>query len=175
MQYAAFLRAINVGTANRIRMDDLRAVCAAAGFGDVRTYLQSGNLVFESPDPEEAVAARLEDALAGRGLKNASAMVRARDELAEILAACPSDAYEPERFRRYVTFFRAPVPGPLGATVAGSAAGVVTVCLREVFTVVPMGEPGGVDINGLLGRKLGVPSTTRYWNVAEAVLALCDQ
>ena len=48
MTYAAFLRAINLGARNRIRMADLRALVEGLGFHDVRTYLQSGNVAFDA-------------------------------------------------------------------------------------------------------------------------------
>ena len=55
MRYAVVLRAINVGTHNRIRMETLRDALSEAGFGDVRSYLQTGNLTL---DADEARGAR---------------------------------------------------------------------------------------------------------------------
>ena len=167
MQYAVFLRAINVGRANRIRMEELRGLCAGLGFAGVRTHVQTGNLVFESGLDPESVAATLEAALTAHGLKNVSAMVRTRAELATVVAACPFDDYPADVYRRYVTFFR---DGFDRADVSGQQ-GVVGVLEREVLTVVPIAAPPGQDINGL-GRLIKVPGTTRYWNVASDVLAL---
>ena len=55
--YVALLRAINVGGTGRLPMKDLAALCSGLGFGNVRTYIQSGNVVFESRKGEEAVLA----------------------------------------------------------------------------------------------------------------------
>ncbi|MFL6194683.1 MAG: DUF1697 domain-containing protein [Thermoanaerobaculia bacterium] len=61
----ALLRGINVGKAKRVAMADLRALVEHLGYSDVRTLLNSGNLVFTAPGITPAVAgARIEEALA---------------------------------------------------------------------------------------------------------------
>ena len=47
--FIALLRAVNVGGTGKLPMTKLRAMCEAAGFTDVRTYIASGNVVFGSP------------------------------------------------------------------------------------------------------------------------------
>ena len=64
MEYVALLRGINVGGNNKVVMSELRAQIAAAGFGHVRTYINSGNLLFEAEAPREDVAQAVEDILA---------------------------------------------------------------------------------------------------------------
>lgn len=66
MEYVALLRGINVGGNNKVVMSELRAQIAAAGFGHVRTYINSGNLLFEAEDQasREDVAQAVEDILA---------------------------------------------------------------------------------------------------------------
>ena len=66
MEYVALLRGINVGGNNKVVMSELRAQIAAAGFGHVRTYINSGNLLFEAEASREDVAQRVEDLLASR-------------------------------------------------------------------------------------------------------------
>ena len=56
--FAAFLRGVNVGRAGRIKMADLKQALAGQGFGQIETYLQSGNVVFYSSEPAAAVAAK---------------------------------------------------------------------------------------------------------------------
>ena len=60
--FVALLRAVNVSGQNRVPMAELRANMAASGFGDVRTYLQSGNIVFDADADADAGV----DAEAGR-------------------------------------------------------------------------------------------------------------
>lgn len=173
MQYAVFLRAINVGRANRIRMDELCDACTGAGLEKPATYLQSGNLVLSAEGTGEALAARIEDALAAHGLKNVSAMVRGRDELEDLVASFPRERYDGDSFRRYVTFLRHPAPGE--AVDVPSPAELVAVREREVLAAVPAEVMPGIDLNGHFSRLLGVPVTTRYWHVAEALLALMNR
>lgn len=175
MLYAAFLRAINVGAANRITMADLKAVCAEAGFAGVATYLQSGNLVFEAEDEGDTVAARLEAALAGRGLKNVQAMVRSKADVAAVVADCPMEAYGDERYRRFVTLFREPIPAGFALGPGNAHVQVVAVRARELVTVVETCAPNGVDVNGVLGKAIKIPATTRYWHVVGGVLELMDR
>ena len=65
MEYVALLRGINVGGNNKVVMSELREQVAAAGFGHVRTYINSGNLLFEAEEgtPSEDVAQAVEDLL----------------------------------------------------------------------------------------------------------------
>ena len=64
MEYVALLRGINVGGNNKVVMSELREQIEAAGFGHVRTYINSGNLLFEADAPREDVAQAVEDILA---------------------------------------------------------------------------------------------------------------
>lgn len=49
MKYLAILRGINVGGRRKVRMEDLRGFMKEAGFTEVETYIQSGNIIFEDP------------------------------------------------------------------------------------------------------------------------------
>lgn len=107
MRHVAFLRGINVGTAKRIAMADLRRVFEAVGYSNVRSYLQSGNVVFDSPKPVGPDATRqLEEAIAdGTGVHSRVLVLTAESFLA-IAAANPlADAPDPSRM--VVTFLDA--------------------------------------------------------------------
>jgi len=93
-QSIALLRGINVGTANRIRMEDLRRLFMQAGFLDVETYIQSGNVLFASDLSEDAARGIIEELLAkGAGIKT-TVVLRSGEELASIPANCPFSAEE---------------------------------------------------------------------------------
>src|SRR3546814_8167541 len=70
-------------------MSALRAMCEAAGFARVRTYIASGNVVFESAETEQAVRRVLEGALEDHAGKSVGVLVRTANEMAEVLAANP--------------------------------------------------------------------------------------
>ena len=76
--YVALLRAVNVGGTGKLAMAELKAMCEAAGFLSVRTYIASGNVVFQSPKTEVQVKAALEAALSTYAGKPVGVMVRTR-------------------------------------------------------------------------------------------------
>ena len=87
MEYVALLRGINVGGKNKVVMSELREQIAAEGFGHVRTYINSGNVLFEAgPDtPCEDVAQAVEDLLARHyDFPIRLALLTAQDYLAEL-------------------------------------------------------------------------------------------
>ena len=87
--FVALLRAVNVGGAGKLAMSDLRGLCEAAGFTRPRTYIASGNVVFESALPEREVKALLEGALATHAGRAVGVLVRSGDELRAVLDANP--------------------------------------------------------------------------------------
>ncbi|MBS4874426.1 MAG: DUF1697 domain-containing protein [Actinomyces sp.] len=87
MEYVALLRGINVGGNNKVVMSELRAQIAAAGFGHVRTYINSGNLLFEAEDQasHEDIAQAVEDILARHyDFPIRLALLTAQDYLAQL-------------------------------------------------------------------------------------------
>lgn len=87
MEYVALLRGINVGGNNKVVMSELREQIAAAGFGHVRTYINSGNLLFEAEDEasREDVAQAIEDVLARHyDFPIRLALLTAQDYLAQL-------------------------------------------------------------------------------------------
>jgi uncharacterized protein (DUF1697 family) len=89
-RYVALLRGINVGGRNKVAMADLRRVAESLGHTEVATYIQSGNMVFTSPDSSASeLADALEEAIAERlGVKPA-VVVLSGPELAQVIADNP--------------------------------------------------------------------------------------
>ena len=87
--YIALLRAINVGGTGKLAMARLRELCEEAGFQAVRSYIQSGNLVLQSPLSESKVKAELEKLLEKELGKPYSVFVRTPQEVQEVLKANP--------------------------------------------------------------------------------------
>lgn len=93
----ALLRAVNVGGTGKLPMAELRALCAKAGFRDVRTYIQSGNVVFASADKAPKVKATLESLLTKKLGKPCRVLVRTADELAAVVERNPFPEAAPNR------------------------------------------------------------------------------
>ena len=88
-KYVALLRAVNVGGTGKLPMTELKSMCDSSGFVNARTYIASGNVVFESKLPESAVKAKLEKCLASYAGKPVEVLVRTGPEMAAILAKNP--------------------------------------------------------------------------------------
>ncbi|MFC3550433.1 DUF1697 domain-containing protein [Lysobacter cavernae] len=95
--YIALLRAVNVGGTGKLPMAELRALCEAAGFAQVRTYIASGNVVLTSTATAAQVKAALEAQLAGYAGKPVGVLVRSATELAQVLADHPFPQAAPNR------------------------------------------------------------------------------
>src|ERR1700730_1701483 len=88
-KYVALLRAVNVGGTGKLPMTELVSLCESSGFVNARTYIASGNVVFESKLAEAAVKAKLQKCLASYAGKPVDIMVRTGPEMAAILAKNP--------------------------------------------------------------------------------------
>jgi len=96
-KYIALLRAVNVGGTGKLPMSDLKSICETAGLKNVRTYIASGNVVFESNQSESAIKSKLEKALATYANKPVGVIVRSADEMQDVLAGNPFPNAAPNR------------------------------------------------------------------------------
>lgn len=87
--YVALLRAVNVGGTGKLPMSELKAMCAAEGFGRIQTYIASGNVVFSTSQSEAQVKAALEKRLMAYAGKPVGVIVRTAKEMTEALKANP--------------------------------------------------------------------------------------
>ena len=95
--FVALLRAGNVGGTGKLPMSDLKDICEELGFRAVRTYIASGNLVFESRKSEAAIKAALEKRLEAYAGKPVGVLVRSAAEMAQVLADNPFPKAAPNR------------------------------------------------------------------------------
>jgi uncharacterized protein (DUF1697 family) len=170
------LRGINIGPRNRIAMKDLRELLADAGFDDVRTYLQSGNVVLSSGKSAERVARECERRIAERFRLEIDVVVRTRNELAKVVRRNPLGdvAANPKRYQ--VSF----LDGKLGRETvrkleaAALPAERFVVVGREVYAWHPGGAARSKLWALLAGRDLGVTATSRNWTTVTKLLELAD-
>jgi len=95
--FVALLRAVNVGGTGKLPMSDLKAFCEELGFGAVRTFIASGNVVFTSRKSEAAIKAALEKQLATYAGKPVGVLVRSAAEMAQVLSDNPFPKAAPNR------------------------------------------------------------------------------
>ncbi len=166
--YIAFLRAVNVAGHGVVKMEALRDACTAAGCRDARTYIQSGNVVFESPAGEPAVVRKLKAEL-GRLLgKEPGICLRTREEIARLVEQDPFRDFKSEKSVKLYTVFLAEPPRaqpqfPLLLAKEGLEA--LAMSGREVFIVSRPNPAGSYGFpNQFIEKELKVPATTRNWN-----------
>jgi uncharacterized protein (DUF1697 family) len=87
--HVAFLRGINVGGNTIVSMKDLAAICTQIGFENVRTYLNSGNVIFESPLQEADLRKELETALSEKTGKEIGVVIRSAGDLERVVKGNP--------------------------------------------------------------------------------------
>jgi uncharacterized protein (DUF1697 family) len=87
--YIALLRGINVGKNNRIKMADLKSLLETMGLTKVKTYIQSGNVLFEANDEAEQLCQRLEDEISKTFGFPVPVILRTAEEYEQIIRDCP--------------------------------------------------------------------------------------
>ncbi len=113
-RFVALLRAVNVGGTGKLPMADLRADCSALGYENVRTYLASGNVVFDAAGHKDEVRTALEATLSRRVGKPATVILTDRDRLARLRGALPFA--EADGARVGILFLNRPaLPSDLGS------------------------------------------------------------
>jgi uncharacterized protein (DUF1697 family) len=171
------LRGINIGSRNRIAMPALREALTEAGFDDVRTYLQSGNVVLSSRAAPATVARKCEAAIAERFGLDIAVVVRTRDELAQVVKRNPLGkvAKDPKRYQ--VSFLDRKLDAKVVEKLAALAAGGEQLVAdgRELYAWHPSGVARSKLWAALAGRGLGVTATARNWTTVTKLLELAGE
>jgi uncharacterized protein (DUF1697 family) len=175
-QHIALLRGINIGSRRRIAMADLRSILTAAGYENVQTFLQSGNVLLGSSAAPDRVACDVEQLISANFAIDVPVIVRSRAELADVIArdAIADAAADPKRYQ--VSFLSAeldPAVAERLRTVDTSPERLV-ISGREIFTWHPEGIQQSGVAKLLSDRRLGVTLTARNWNTVTKLLELCD-
>jgi uncharacterized protein (DUF1697 family) len=170
------LRGINLGGRNRISMPELREALGDAGFDDVRTYLQSGNVVLTTTAPATKVARECEQVIADRFGLEIDVVARTRNELAKVVERNPLKRVAKDP-KRYQVSFLAAKPGPKLVRKLADAAvppeKLVTIG-RELYAWHPDGVARSKLWAQLAGKGLGVTATARNWTTVTKLLELAD-
>jgi uncharacterized protein (DUF1697 family) len=129
--FVALLRAVNVGATGKLPMRELKAMCEAAGFSEVRTFIASGNVVFRSGKSEAEIKAALEACLKAFAGKPVGVLVRTAAELAAVLKGNPFPEAAPNR--TVAIFLNKRPPTTALAEITGQAGEEVRLGKREVY------------------------------------------
>lgn len=174
--YISMLRGINVSGQNMIKMSDLKSLYEALGFLNVRTYLQSGNVVFDSPASDRmelsnTIAAQIKQTL-GFTLP---VFIRTGDDFQQVLSSNPfvDDRHE-DPARLYVTFLFQKVDGDKIISLAAPANETAEFIFLEtgIYLFCPAGYGRTKLNNNFFEKKLKIPATTRNWNTVNALFQM---
>jgi len=172
--HIALLRAVNVG-ANMLKMGHLREVLAELGFADVKTYLQSGNVLFNAKGTSARLAAIIEERVSEVTRLPVSAIVRTPPELQRIIAANPfaeEAGVSPRTV--HVTFLAGTAPKATAAAIGKLQSGTDRwhAAGSEIYLCCPDGYGRTKLNNTALERALGLRATTRNWKTVTALHAM---
>jgi len=174
-RWAALLRGINVGGANRLSMVELCATMDSLGFGNVVTHVQSGNVVFDTDvDHEAALAARIVEAIADRHALRVPVVLRSAEELADLAGRHPDveSGLDP-KLLHVVLLDRAPAAGTVAdIDPARFEPDRFTVGGRQVYVSYPDGSGRSKLTVEVFERAFGVTATARNLNTIRKLVEL---
>ena len=174
----ALLRGINVG-GRTVKMDVLRAAFEGMGFSGVRTYIQSGNVLFdaEGREPGAAMREEIEETLRRTFGFEIAAVLLSCGELALLLAGNPYARKPEENERVHVTVFREPPsPAALAALAPEPGSGdEFQASGRFAYILCRGGYAHTPYSNAFFEKRLKIPATTRNIETMEAIAAMCEK
>jgi len=173
--HVALLRGINVGGKNKLPMKDLAAMFTEAGCDDVRTYIQSGNVLFRArPALARRVPELVTRAIADRAGLRVPVVTRTAAELAKVVSANPLLRAGADHAKLHVAFL---AKQPAAGRVAGldpdrSPPDEFVVRGREIYLHCPGGVARTKLTNDYFDSRLATTSTVRNWNTVLKLLEL---
>jgi uncharacterized protein (DUF1697 family) len=173
----ALLRGINLGPRNRISMANLRELLQDAGYDDVRTHLQSGNVVLGARQTTDKLARAIEKALAERFGLDIDVVVRTATEMAAVVDGDPLGEVASDPSRHFVVFLSDdPDPAALGA-IAEEDLGREQVIPRgrEIHVWCPDGMRNSPAMKAVNRRPLAPVSTFRNWNTVTKLAEMAGE
>ena len=178
MKYITFLRGINVGGHKVIKMDDLKEMFVAMKFNNVHTYIQSGNVIFESSGTEvNSLGKKIQSRLLKAFGYSVEIFLRTMQEIEELIINNPfKDRELNNNIKLYVTF------------LSGEPGENQKQLIKDIDSISEMFEFGNKEIYCLrnkvleadkpflstnyIERKIGLLATTRDWNTIKKVVEL---
>ncbi len=174
--YVAMLRAVNAG-GNPLKMEWLREACAELGFSDVRTYLQSGNVVLSSRLGADAVARNLKAKIDGQTRLPVPVIVRTASEIENVVAESPFLKQKGiDATKLHVTFLERE-PAKVDTARLDKLAGTrdaYRLIGRQVYLHCPINY-GQTKLSNTAIEKLLGSATTRNWNTVTTLRAMANE
>jgi uncharacterized protein (DUF1697 family) len=177
-RYVALLRGINVGGQNLIRMVDLKARFEDAGFRDVATYIQSGNVLFDGGDrPAATLAVEIEGLLARAFEYRSPVAIRSRAQMVSVVDGAPPGFADPARYRSDVIYLIPPLAAPTVVGQVPQREGVDEIWAgSDVLYVRRLASRASQSrLSKLVSLPIYQQMTIRNWNTTVKLRELLDR
>ncbi|MFW9798467.1 MAG: DUF1697 domain-containing protein [Candidatus Thorarchaeota archaeon] len=167
----AFLRGINVGGRNILKMQEVRRGFVDLGFSDVSSFKASGNILFETEDRPEKVTQLISERLCEISGRDIGVFLRSSKQIVELLEVAPFEGRQADASKLYVTFLPSKY-SPSNAMQMWSKnrdVEIIKVTESEVYsqTFLYKGRYGAP--NKFIEDQLDISATTRNWNTVKGV------
>ncbi|TVR46360.1 MAG: DUF1697 domain-containing protein [Puniceicoccaceae bacterium] len=173
--FVALLRGINVGGHATVPMKQLRAICSSLGWGNIRTLLNSGNVVFTASGSPSGLEAALEEALVRELGLDVAVVVRGASDLLASTTGAPFEAERKQAGSSILVCFSKSAPQEEAAAIIHAAAkqGELAVLSGGLLWICfPHGMGRSKITPAILNRACGSPATGRNWNTVAKLLQL---
>ena len=176
-RYVALLRGINVGGRNKVAMTDLRKTFEDGGYGAVRTYIQSGNVIFESSAARKSLEDDIERLLESRFKVPLVVVVRSHDQLRKVVDNAPDGfGAAPDTYHSDVLFLKAPLTARQAMRVVQLREGVDQAWPGT--GVIYFARLSAERVRSRMSKIVGTPEyqqmTIRSWATTTKLRALLD-
>ncbi|MBX3297079.1 MAG: DUF1697 domain-containing protein [Acidobacteria bacterium] len=183
MRHIALLRGINVGGNTLIKMEELRAMFEALRFGNVKSYINSGNLAFDSVSspqvskgkpPEVILSNQIESAIQTTFGKAVPVMVREQRHIQTVLESNPFAGQFGSHKEMHVLFLKEEMPDDkVQQLVANQTKDERFAVLgHEIFCHLKFGVADSLLGKGFIDKKLKIAYTARNWRTVEKLATL---
>ena len=176
--YISMLRGINVGGHKRVKMDKLRASLVALGFEQVKTYIQSGNVVFKSGKLSTfKLSKRIEERILRDFGFPVSVISRSSDEMARTIERNPFLNQRGIDHEKLHVMFLSDAPAPAALKKLADLTAAPDQCRsfdREIYFYLPNGASQSVLMKSPVDRILAVVTTTRNWRTVNSLHQMCE-
>jgi uncharacterized protein (DUF1697 family) len=168
------LRGINIG-GHKIKMDELRQMCESLGYESVTTYIQSGNIIFQSNKNAEEIGRHIEKEIEVVFGFIVTVVLRTLDDFQQIINNCP---YDPNGFKEgeslHVSFLSEAPPAEKVQQLENYDGGVNVFYLNDKALFLYLRQSILHSKLAVQLSKLGVPTTVRNWNTVKKLASLAS-
>lgn len=173
--YVSMLRGINVGGQKKIKMKDLKELYESLNFKDVKTYIQSGNVVFRYPDsPVLELTEKIENEIKKVFDFHVPVFIRTKDELQDAVKNNPFKELDVDKL--HVTFLSdIPTEKPVKEIdKIKDKSEKFSIILKEIYLFLPHGYGRTKLSNEFFEKNLKVSATTRNWKTLNKLLDIAN-